>query len=812
MTEATGDAGSLETRADVDPGDAGIVSFWLTQDKIAAKEERTWVKQARKIIKRYRDERPDNSADVHKFNILWSNVQTLKPALYARTPKADVERRFKDADPTGRLASILLERALEYSLEASDLDSIMDSVVSDRLLPGRGVARVMYVPHFGDPIKEDANDENTTGAAGVVANAGDQGEEAGSASPGNSAGSVAGGARPANANSSGVNGGSASDGANSVDGGVDAGSSSGPAQAEAPREVVYEEARIKYEFWEDYREAPARVWAEVNWVRYRAYMTLDELKDRFGKKKAAMVNLDFTPKGSESSETGKDGAASIYKKAEIWEIWDKTKREVIWLAPSTPDLVLDKKADPLKLNGFFPNPDPLLATTTTDKRIPVPDYIEYQDQAIEIDTLTQRINKLTEALRVAGVYAADEKQSLQRLFDAGDNMLIPVEGWAAFAGDKGGLKNLILWLPIQQVAEVLIQLYSARDRSKQILYEVTGIADIIRGSTNPNETATAQGIKAQYATMRLSATQKSVANFARDLIRLTAGVIAEHFSPQTISLITGYPQLLPVPPLPPMPQAPQPSPMAQPMPQQPPMPGQPLQAPQPDPAQAAYLQAMAQWKQMAAQVQQVQAQNAELQKQFMAAVDMLKKDAAHDFKIDIEADSTIAVDEEADKKSRTEFLGAVIPLLEQVVPLAQGKPEMANLMKEIVMFGIRGFRVARTLEETFEKAFDAIGQLPPPQPEGGDKGAAPAKPDNSQAENALDAKEIDSKTQLGMAANAIKDKEVTGELALGAAREQREAEEARSNFALKGASLALKERSVNSRVQHMEAENAEGLQ
>lgn len=807
MTEVTGSAGSLDSRADIDPGDAGTVSFWLTQDKIAAKEERSWVKQARKIVKRYRDERPDNSADVHKFNILWSNVQTLKPALYARTPKADVERRFKDADPTGRLASILLERALEYSLEASDLDSIMDSVVSDRLLPGRGVARVMYVPHFGDPIKEDANESDTADAAGVVANAGDMGAQA----PSSETGGDASGGPTLPSSGDGKSGASESNGAGSVGGG---GSEDQPAPAEAPREVVYEEARIKYEFWEDYREAPARVWAEVNWVRYRAYLTQDELKDRFGKKKAALVNLDFTPKGSESSETGKDGAASIYKKAEIWEIWDKTKREVIWIAPGTPDLVLDKKADPLKLSGFFPNPDPLLATTTTDKRIPVPDYIQYQDQAIEIDTLTQRINKLTEALRVAGVYAADEKQSLQRLFDAGDNTLIPVEGWAAFAGDKGGLKDLILWLPIQQVAEVVIQLYSARDRSKQILYEVTGIADIIRGSTNPNETATAQGIKAQYATMRLSATQKSVANFARDLIRLTAGVIAEHFSPQTISLITGYPQLLPVPPLPPMPQAPQPSPMAQPMPQRPPMPGQPPQAPQPqpDPAVVAYQQAMAQWKQMAAQVQQVQAQNAELQKQFLAAVDMLKKDAAHDFKIDIEADSTIAVDEDADKKSRTEFLGAVIPLLEQVVPLAQGKPEMANLMKEIVMFGIRGFRVARTLEETFEKALDAIGQLQPPQPEGGDKGAAPSKPDNSQAENALDAKAIDSKTQLGMQANAIKDKQVTGELALGAAREQRESEDARSHLAVQAASLALKERSVGARVQHMEAENAEGLQ
>src|SRR5665213_4218804 len=113
-------AGSAETREDFGKGDVGTFAFWQTQEKIAEKQERNWIRQGRKVNKRYMDDRADQAAtgrDYKRYNILWSNVETLKPVLYARTPKADVQRRFKDQDPVGRLASELLERAINYSLE-----------------------------------------------------------------------------------------------------------------------------------------------------------------------------------------------------------------------------------------------------------------------------------------------------------------------------------------------------------------------------------------------------------------------------------------------------------------------------------------------------------------------------------------------------------------------------------------------------------------------------------------------------------------------------------------------------------------------
>ena len=168
--------------------------------------------------------------------------------------------------------------------------------------------------------------------------------------------------------------------------------------------MVYEEVVVKYTYWEDYREGPARQWDEVPWNRFRAFLTRDQLKARFGKKKAMLVNLDYEPKGmSESAKT--DIPPDLYKKACVHEYWDREKKQTIWIAPGTPDLVLDTVDDPLKLPGVYPNAPPLLANSTNDKRIPVPDYIQYQDQARELDKLTARIDKLTGALKVMGCSA-----------------------------------------------------------------------------------------------------------------------------------------------------------------------------------------------------------------------------------------------------------------------------------------------------------------------------------------------------------------------------------------------------------------------
>jgi hypothetical protein len=766
----TSDVGErIETREDLGKpkSDAAIFAYWMGQEKVAEKEEKKWIKQGREIVKRYRDERPDSAQNAHRFNIFWSNVETLKPAMYARTPKPDVQRTFKDDDPIGLFAAELLQRCLEYSCEAHErqFDEVMKAVVEDRLLPGRATARVLYVPHYGDQITTpDGKDREPSETF-------HEGEQAGSTVT--------------------------SEGDEGEDGARTEAESPDADQEEPEREVVYEEVIPKYTFWEDYREGPARQWDEVPWVRFRAYLSRDQLVRQFGKKKGKQVQLDYEPKGmTESVRT--DVPPDLYKKAIVHEYWDKDKREVVWIAPSTADVVLDRVDDPLGLPGFFPNGKPLLANKTNDKRIPVADYIQYQDQARELDKITARIDKLTGALKVMGLYPGEHKQELQQLIDEGtENRLVPVHDWQRLI-DNGGMKDIIQWMPIQQIAECLIQLYNARDRTKAILYELTGMSDILRGQTSPVETKGAQDLKANFASRRIAPKQKDVAEFACNMIKLMGAIIAEHFSPKTISMITGFPQsqFVPVPQLPPMPPEMIPAPQGQGAPANgvaglpgqaavagapqapisgdagaPAAPGTAMVAMAPNPAYQ-------QWMQARQAVQAAMQKNQAIQKKFDDAVALIKRDGIHGFRIDIEADSTIAPDEQQEKEDRTQFMQQFVPFLQQIVPFCLGNPAAAALGESLTLFAMRPFKVARTLEEAVTKFFDELKQMPPPQPAGG-KAGGPDTPEALAQRHA----DTQSRERIAQQANTVKMAQIASDERIQAAKLVEQASQHHDNLA-----------------------------
>lgn len=438
-----------------------------------------WTARTKKILKRYRDDTRGNSGnETAKFNILWSNVQTLIPAVYSKLPKADVSRRFGDNDPVSRVASLLVERAIDFEIEHyPDFRSTMRYSVEDRFLGGRGVAWARYEPHVAP---QGIGDDGLQVTEDI-----EQGEDA---------------------------------------------------QLE---QIEYECAPVDYVHWRDFGHATARTWEEVTCVWRWVYMTYEALVERFGEEKAKRIPLDQGPEPLNAYNESKKS----YNRAKICELWDKETNKVYWLSKSVPDFI-DVREDPLQLEGFFPCPKPLYATTTSDSLVPVPDFVLYQDQAMELDILSDRIDGLVKALRVRGVYDSSQP-ALQRLLTEGDNnSLIPVDKWMAFS-EKGGLKGSIDLLPLDTLAAALIQCYQARDNIKQQIYEITGISDIIRGASYASETATAQQIKGQYAGLRLRSMQEDVALYASELIRLKAQIICSKFQPQTILAYAAAQQMQP---------------------------------------------------------------------------------------------------------------------------------------------------------------------------------------------------------------------------------------------------------------------------
>ena len=144
---------TVESTAPVEPSKPGDATAWLAEIDAALKRQESWVKRADKVVKRYRDERDRASTGSSKINILWSNTEVLKGALYAHTAKADVRRRFPDTkgkSPIYRAVAEILERGLDYCADAYDVDSPITDAVGDVLLPGRGVVWVVYDPDVSD--------------------------------------------------------------------------------------------------------------------------------------------------------------------------------------------------------------------------------------------------------------------------------------------------------------------------------------------------------------------------------------------------------------------------------------------------------------------------------------------------------------------------------------------------------------------------------------------------------------------------------------------------------------------------------------
>lgn len=576
-----------------------IAKRWHLEIKLAKKARAKWWKRSKKIIARYRNETPGDREEKEgaaRFNVLWSNVQTLLPAVYAKKPEPWVERRYRDSDPIGRAASTILERCVRVIIE-KDYHAAMRQAALDYLLPGQGVVWLRYDPAYD-------------GEEGAVAS---------------------------------------------------------------------ERVCTDHVDYEDFLANPARTCAELRWVARRSFLTRADMEKRFGEI-AKSVPLDYKPKDLPDDDKG--GAQDrMFKRATVWEIWNKDDKKVYFVSEHFGQ-PLEVADDPLKLDNFWPMPDPLLATTANDSIVPVPDYAQYFDQADELDRITGRIYALTKALKAAGVYDSSVP-ALQRLLEEGhDNTLIPVPNWSEFT-QKGGMAKAIDLLPIKDIAEVLIRLYESRQQIKNDLYEITGIADIVRGqSQGPAKTATEQRIKGQFASLRLQDRQQAVQRFCRDAIAIIAEIVAEHFSPETLFLMSGY-----------------------------------------------------------GETEEFRSNPDQGRATFQKAAELLKHEKLRGFRVEIETDSTVEADAQAEKQARIEFIGAVAQFMPQAIEGATQHPMLAPLFGKMLLFGVRAFKVGRDLESAMENAIVEMERAKdaPPKPSPEEMQAqAKAEIDKKLADNQAD--------------------------------------------------------------------------
>jgi hypothetical protein len=503
MTEvATDNEGMEDPQANAD--EQAVAHRWILELQAARKGPYVrWLKRAKQAIRRYRDEDMDSDeAGITRrnaqFNVLWSNVQTVAPSVYSRAPKPVAQRRYLDRDVLARAASTILQRSLGYTIEDSGLHDAMLQCRTDYFLVGMGSAWVRYQAEYAPVEPQHQNDFDQLEGEGAAASelADEQAEQ------------------------------------------QDVG---GQAYAGAATERVSgQRVVIDYCHWSDELVSPARFWSEVTWRAKRAYYTRRQLRDRFSKEIADKIPLVVVRGKKEASVT--DQVREAVGKAEVWQIWDMEAREVIWICEAYNLAPLKhQKEDKLNLSCFVPAARPVRGTTTNDSFWPIPDYSIWRDQAAELDNLTARIAALTRAIKAVGVFD-NSFPELERILQEGmENKLIGVKNWAKLA-QRGGLDGSVGLLPIKEMADTLTALYMARAQVKQDLYEISGVADIQRGSTDPNETAAAQKMKGAFSSQRGSDRRNEFNRFVRDTLIIMAEVMLEHFTSDQLYLMSDFEQ------------------------------------------------------------------------------------------------------------------------------------------------------------------------------------------------------------------------------------------------------------------------------
>lgn len=592
------------------------VKFWLGEVAAARKREKDFRKEGKRVLDIYNGKKKESIP----FNILYSNTETLVPALYNAQPRPVVQRRFKDEDPLGKLASQAGQRTLEFfgdtnSEEYASFDDVMGDAVLDALLPGRGASRVRY-------------DAEVVGTE------------------------------------------------------------------EGKRYVKWELVCFESLKWDRWIHGYAKKWNKVPWVAFEHDVSEEEAKELFGAANAAKLQyaerseLDTRDEEKEDADTEED-----QKVCKVWEIWVRAEKKIIFVSPNFTSGYLKEEDDELKLSGFFPMPQPLRFLRKSNDLAPVALYALYENQAKELNRLSVRINRIAEAMKVRGVYDSSIGE-LDKVFRQDDNAMVAAENVAALT-DKGGLEKAIWLVPIDKLVNVFQQLIIARQQCKQIIYEITGISDILRGASVASETATAQEIKNQWGTLRLKRLQKDVSRYARDMLRISLEIAAKKLSEKTFAGMTGLPF------------AQQPA----------------IQA-----AQAQVAAARSQMAMMGQPVDQAalaaavpEAAKTLSQPSWASVLATLRTDTQRMYRIDIETNSTVDLEATEDQKLMTEVLAAISQFLQGVAPLIQSGSMPFQVAQSMLLGIIRRYRFGPEIEDYIK------AMKPPVPPDQGKQQAEQAK-------------------------------------------------------------------------------------
>jgi hypothetical protein len=439
-----------------------------------------------------------------KYRIYWSSVRSMQPAFYCRTPQIVASRMFDVDDPVARVACTLAERLGQHLLKGGEFDATMSAVRDDFIMTERATARV----YFEADIQQERVEQQPEAAEGY-----EQEEMEG------------------------------------VDG------------AEMPEQFEDVLKSIKVctlpTCFDDIIHTPyAKHWDEVTELGWRVPMTKDAFTKRFGEKKAALVRFSqqmneqdgayrLESGTTEQVEANMDGSTQAADAVTwVWEIWCKLTKKVYWVSEGYNDGFLDVKDDPYELVGFFPLAPFIIGTKPDKSMYPVPMYVPLRPLIEQLHSLINKIFDLIAAVRRRAIADGGCEDLIAAINNLDDNEVIAVQNFAQIV-EKGGIANLIQYLPVQELSNAIVELQGLTAVFKNEFFEFSGVPDLLRGSSDPIETAAAQQQKGNFLSLRFSWPQKQIQAIARDLIEMMCDLALKKFPDNYLMQVCGVQQLPP---------------------------------------------------------------------------------------------------------------------------------------------------------------------------------------------------------------------------------------------------------------------------
>lgn len=480
--------------------------FWRSQWTAAEKAGETHKKDTKAAwdeFLSYRTPEKAGRGNEHRgYPLYWASVRVMQPALYCRTPNIVIERAFEALkDPVARLASTMGERLGKYLVRSCPFDRTFYSVRDNYIHGAKTTARIIFDAKIGEkPSRKYYSPAEMMGEDGEPAMhyVGDDGQPF------------------------------EGDKLQQDERGY---------YAETIEETIDSTSiSVIPPHYADYLHTPnARHWEEIDWIRFRTPMTKPDCIKRFGEEVCAKLKFQ-----SLSEDKDKEVEGTIPTRvAFIGETWDKQTKQVYWDCEGYDEDFLDIKDDPYELEGFFPCTPFMLGTCGPDNLYPTPDFIQLKPFIDQLHGCADRFRRLVIASKVMGIYDANQDilKALENL--TVDALFLGVKDMQGLL-EKGGLSNLVQYFPIEKITQAINEMAQIINAYEQKFYELYGIPDILRGISDPRETAAAQQEKGKFISGMFQATQREFQRVVRDAIEMMVDLALRRFPVQIIAEIVGF--------------------------------------------------------------------------------------------------------------------------------------------------------------------------------------------------------------------------------------------------------------------------------